>query len=678
MATPKTRLFVLIVVPLLILALPLSVYFVDSAAASDKVARNVSVSGVDVARLTQAEAEAAVDAYTESILANVVTVDVNGETFPLSPADVNMVFDTDQAVAAAMEQYKDGITDWFTAWTSEADIPVEATIDQDLLEEKFREWEVSAIPNPAFEGSIEMVNEKAVIDPPADGKMIQRDIAVGLVESALITGATDIVGLPVATSTPTYTVAQVEDAAREAEAIVARGVRLTNDEYDATFVVEPADLSRALMISVTPDSIDMSLDESVIMPLIEAERGDLELDPVSATWNSTVVDDHEGWDENYKITDPRRVPGTGGLPTNDTIWLVAGKLGTTLNEDAVFTEVENATFGDGTGSLTLDLDKEPSLTTEEAKAYGDLYEISEFTTYTPGTNRVFNIQLMADLVDNAIVLPGQTFSVNDRVGKRTLEKGFKYDCAIVSGVVECEEETVNVGGGVSQFGTTIFNAIYFGCLEDVEHQPHSIYFSKYPEGREATLGFPHPDVKFRNDTKAPVIIRTSYTSRSITVTFFGNLEGKTCGTQRSDRSNVTEPQVVYRKDTEGIVAPGQEKVLANGSDGWSVTNTRIFYDANGNEIEREPFYWRYRGGLNVILVHPCDSRVGGNGNCTPTTTTPPTTVPSSTTTTLPPDASATTTDAPPDSTTTPPASTTTTVAPTTTAGGGEDGSGDGG
>jgi hypothetical protein len=72
---------------------------------------------------------------------------------------------------------------------------------------------------------------------------------------------------------------------------------------------------------------------------------------------------------------------------------------------------------------------------------------------------------------------------------------------------------------------------------------------------------------------------------------------------------------VYRQDPDGRVAPGQEHVKSSGSKGWSVTNTRIFYDADGNEIDREPFYWRYRGGKNVILMHPCEPRVGGNGNC---------------------------------------------------------------
>lgn len=172
-----------------------------------------------------------------------------------------------------------------------------------------------------------------------------------------------------------------------------------------------------------------------------------------------------------------------------------------------------------------------------------------------------------------------------------------------------------MGGGVSQFGTTIFNAIYFGCYEVITHQPHSIYFSKYPEGREATLGFPSPDVAFRNDSDAPVIIRTSYTRRSVTVTFFGNQDGAFCGTERGERVGVTTPVLEYQADEDGEVLPGQERTKSKGSSGWTVTNTRVFYDADGNELDRQRFTWRYRGEKNVILLHRCDPRVGGNGVC---------------------------------------------------------------
>jgi putative cell wall-binding protein len=153
--------------------------------------------------------------------------------------------------------------------------------------------------------------------------------------------------------------------------------------------------------------------------------------------------------------------------------------------------------------------------------------VSTFTTsYTPGQARNTNIQHIADATDGAIVAPGETFSLNAHVGQRTVEKGYVAAPAIINGKIYCCDSPVNIGGGTSQFATTLYNAVFFGGYEDVYHRPHSIYFSRYPMGREATLGWTSPDVKFRNDTPTPVMIDTSYTSNSLTVDFWGWNEGR--------------------------------------------------------------------------------------------------------------------------------------------------------
>jgi hypothetical protein len=159
------------------------------------------------------------------------------------------------------------------------------------------------------------------------------------------------------------------------------------------------------------------------------------------------------------------------------------------------------------------------------------YLVSEFTTYHPsGQARNININLIADMTSGAVVAPGATFSLNERVGKRTEAKGFVRAGAIIGGVVYCCDSPTNIGGGTSQFATTLYNAIFFGAYDDVYHRPHSLYFSRYPVVREATLGWTGPDVKFRNDTAFPVTIRTKHTSTSITVQMWGDNEGRSVST----------------------------------------------------------------------------------------------------------------------------------------------------
>ena len=163
--------------------------------------------------------------------------------------------------------------------------------------------------------------------------------------------------------------------------------------------------------------------------------------------------------------------------------------------------------------------------------------IGQFTTYyTAGQSRVKNIHLIANAVDGAVVQPGATWSLNARVGRRTTSKGYVRAGAIIGGKIVCCDSYVNIGGGTSQFATTMYNAIFFAGLVDVYHKPHSIWFSRYPMGREATLGWPGPDVKFRNDTDYPVTIDTSHTRSSVTVKLIGSNGGRRVSAYRSGKA----------------------------------------------------------------------------------------------------------------------------------------------
>ena len=149
-----------------------------------------------------------------------------------------------------------------------------------------------------------------------------------------------------------------------------------------------------------------------------------------------------------------------------------------------------------TGELPLVEAAEPEVTTEDLESLNINHLVAQFTTYYDCCqDRVVNIHTIADEVDGAIVGSGQTFSLNDHVGQRTLEDGYLPAGTIIAGEVED-----TVGGGVSQFTTTMYNAVFWGGYEDVEHKPHSYYFSRYPEGVEATLNWRTPDLKFRNNT----------------------------------------------------------------------------------------------------------------------------------------------------------------------------------
>ncbi|RMH87128.1 MAG: hypothetical protein D6683_00525, partial [Actinomyces sp.] len=153
---------------------------------------------------------------------------------------------------------------------------------------------------------------------------------------------------------------------------------------------------------------------------------------------------------------------------------------------------------------------------EWAESLGIRELVGGFTThFKPGQSRVKNIERISELTRGVVIEPGETFSVNEFVGRRTTAKGFVAAGVIYNGVFRSD-----VGGGISQYATTLFNAAFFAGLDFGEYQSHSIYISRYPYGREATLSYPHPDLQIVNTTPYGVLVWPTTSEDSITVRLF--------------------------------------------------------------------------------------------------------------------------------------------------------------
>lgn len=172
---------------------------------------------------------------------------------------------------------------------------------------------------------------------------------------------------------------------------------------------------------------------------------------------------------------------------------------------------------------------EPKVTARDARKLTRL--IGTFTTrYVAGQPRVTNIRRIARTVDGTLVAPGAQFSLNGRVGPRTKAGGYVEAPFIADGKLE-----PSVGGGVSQFSTTLYNAAYFAGLKIDTHTPHSIFIDRYPAGREATLNFPSIDLRWTNDTDAPVLVRTFTDENSVTVSLYGDNGGRRVRAETGER-----------------------------------------------------------------------------------------------------------------------------------------------
>ncbi|MEU7829941.1 VanW family protein [Nonomuraea sp. NPDC049129] len=202
-------------------------------------------------------------------------------------------------------------------------------------------------------------------------------------------------------------------------------------------------------------------------------------------------------DLQVRALPPQRPRDASFKISNGKPQIIHARVGRGIDVNALGTAI-SATLAAGGRRVDVPVAQtQPRVTTEAAKKLGIKEKVSSFTTRHPCcAPRVTNIHRIADIVDGYVVKPGETFSLNGLVGKRDKARGF------VEAPMILNNRFVNdVGGGVSQFATTMFNAVFFGGFQDVQHTPHQYYISRYPAGRESTVSFPQPDFRWRNDSR---------------------------------------------------------------------------------------------------------------------------------------------------------------------------------
>ena len=221
--------------------------------------------------------------------------------------------------------------------------------------------------------------------------------------------------------------------------------------------------------------------------------------------------------------------------------------------------------------------------------------MSSYKTYYSGTSdRITNLQLGVRALDGTLVAPGGTFSLNDAIGERTIERGFRSAPVIIGN--EFAEE---VGGGTSQVATTAFNAAWEAGLRITERHPHSLYISRYQLGRDATVYWPSLDLKFVNDTKKWVLVKGFAEGDGISIAIYG-------GETRRIESSATPLVVTGRAPVERIddptLAKGKTVVEEEGSSPSRTTATRKIYAADGALIRSETWTTSYEGENRVVKV----------------------------------------------------------------------------
>ena len=443
----------------------------------------------------------------------VVTLRFGTRRFVVNGRSVGLRIGLERTVARAMRSGRRGVVEFIAtpaaALGLRRQLQPHYAISPNAVTGKVREV-ARLVDRPSFQGGLVIDPDTLAVDIqlPRDGRRVDQAATARIVDSELRASTQRPRTLPVGV-TAAPPAREVERVAAQARVYLTRPLRL-----------------------VAPDGA-ITLDARRVATLLDVERsstgGGLVLGVDAARVAGAIADiaaERDRRPTNARILAPAApvvmdaMGSASWRPQRAVVRVRRGRWGRAIRRDQAARRVARAVRS-GEHQVTLPIRRlAPAVSTSDARRARNV--IGAFTTRFPCCQpRVKNIRLMASAVDGTIVPSGEQFSLNRAAGPRTRRRGFVPAPFIADG-----EIVPSVGGGVSQFSTTMYNAAYFAGLQIDAHQPHSFYIDRYPPGREATLDYGSIDLSWTNDTGTPILVRTASTATSVTVTLYGANGGR--------------------------------------------------------------------------------------------------------------------------------------------------------
>ena len=513
----------------------------DVVANQGKVPRATSVGGVNISGMERTAAVEKLERELGDVETKPVSVASGEKSSQLVPNESGLILNYQKAVDGIPDASYNPFSRLYSFVKSTKEIPVTVDVDAAALDSNLERVKKELSFEPK-DGMLELNNGGLKVTKPVLGQTVDdADLQKSVKENWL-----DPAGVEVA---PVVVEPAINDDAIEA--------MRTGDVAKA--LDNPLTLNGENNVSGT-----LRKDEIAQFVSIEAKDGKLEL----------KVDTPKAQQLFEERMDGSQVPGQ-----NAKISFSGSKMNVTPSVDGSIIDWEKTmkdfdkrVKGD---EREWDADYKPDpaeYTTEMAEKATFNDTVSEFSTGGFSGASGENIRRVAEEVNGAVVSPGETFSLNGYTGPRGTAQGY-----VESGIIIDGHSGTAVGGGISQFATTLYNAAYFAGMEDVAHTPHSYYISRYPAGREATVYEGAIDLQFKNTTNTPVRIETSFGGGKITVRFKGvktyNVESVNNG-----RWATTQPT---------RMSVGEDCSPSSGAPGFTTSDTRIIKDLSGREISRE-------------------------------------------------------------------------------------------
>lgn len=518
-------------------------YALDVVSGKGKLPRKTSVGGVDISRMEPAAAIDKLQSELGSATTEPVSVTAGERTAEFIPEQAGMSLDFETAVNSIPEASMNPFSRLAAFVGSPNEIDVDADVDAQALEPVINRLE-GELSFDATDGQVaieegEVRTVDAVLGQGVDRAQLEENVTSNWLDPEGV----EVEPIEVE---PAITQDKVDEFADGPAKAALNGALELKGRSDVTATLDEEAISSFVAVERVEDNLELAINTEHAQELFDATLADTETEmqnaQISFASGSMQVTPHSDgeiidWETTLDGFDKRVV---GEEPRE---W------------EAAY-EDEEATF-----------------TTEQAQNASFDQTVGEFTTsgYSAASGR--NIELTAQMVNGAVVSPGDTFSLNGYTGPRGTAQGF-----VESGIIIDGHAGTAVGGGISQFATTLYNASYFGGMTDVVHTPHSYYISRYPAGREATVYEGAIDLQFKNDSDYPVQIVTSVGGGSVTVKLMG-VKTVDVESVNNGRWAPTSPQ--------RMELTGDDCSPSGGAPGFTTSDTRIIRDLNGNEMNRE-------------------------------------------------------------------------------------------
>ncbi|MDQ4084684.1 MAG: VanW family protein [Actinomycetota bacterium] len=531
-------------------------YAAGYAFTSDRVPQQVSVSGVEIGGLLPGEARAKLSRELAPRADRPILAHHGEQTYRISPARAGLRLDVAATVRAAGGGRSLNPLRMIEVLTGGEDVEPVLDVDRTALDAALRRVGERVRRQPV-EAEIRFVHGRAKPVYPTPGRTLDAAATARAVQETFL-DREQAFDLPVE-QVPTRLSGRDVDAAMRRFAEPAMSGPVTVQVSGRSARLSPARIGAALSMVARHGRLVPDLDRQKL-----AERAEAPLDPLTAEPRPAAVVLRDG--------SPQVVRGRAGTEI-DHRRLARKVLGVlTKTGDARTVRIKAQTV-------------KPQFGVDDARGLGVKEVVSSFTTEFPHSSyRNTNLGRAAEKINGTVLKPGDVFSLNEVVGERTAENGFTKGYIIDDGVL-----VEDFGGGVSQVATTTYNAAFFAGLKDIEHHPHSLYFDRYPMGREATVAWGALDLRFQNTTPYGVLVQAWI--EPSTPSSYGEMHVRMWSTKHweikaglSEQYDFTQPGVRYD--------PSKRCVEQIGMRGFEVDVFRYFH-RHGERVRTEKDHVTY-------------------------------------------------------------------------------------